>query len=553
AELDTQLPTNPKLVLETRKRRRIILLSALGGAGAGAAAAWVLVAPAAVVAAVLAVLTVAGALERTRSTTALEGGDRNIEGIGTDPSSRDLKELLAQVKGMGRADEIRVIGPIARDEKDTAWTAVVQTPIPHKKVLAKHEEIAGKFDVAASQLRLTPIKTSEARTRIWCADEDPLTGPPVMSPLIGRTEPFDIWREPVFLGTSTYGAPVEFSPVNKAGMLTAGESGSGKSVADDQLLCAVALDPHAQMWLVDAKMVELEAYRDVAHEYLGRPDREAFKAMVQRLTDEKDRRLEAMARAGVNRITGDNWRRFKAPFILFHVDEIQMFTVGEKNGEVTEPLGRLASQCRAVGIYISVATQYPKNEVVNTFLRANLTVRLGLRCEGTTASNIALGDGMAGRGFNCSSFTPEQRGAAFLKGERGDPVQLRTGYLEKPDEGEQGEHHVRDIVKAAVELRARAGTLPTGDNRPEVRLLEAMIAIVEASGQRNLHTTEHLLPALAQRLPETEGWGPEDLAAALPENTRTSKNVRAFSDTEGREMSRPGYRLAELKAARERL
>jgi hypothetical protein len=561
AELDTHLATNPALVLGVRKRRKQIASAGAGVFLAGEAALWLLVAPAATIVSLLLVLAITGAYERRRRNQAGgEVGGTNREGIGTHPSGKDLRRLLSQVKGLGRYEDIRVIGVISQDRdgqgKDRAWVATVQMPpsITAKKLISKLDEVAGVFDVAASQLRITPVKTSAARARIWCAHEDPLTGPPIMSPLIGREEPFDVWSERIFLGTSTAGDPVDFTPVNKAGMLTGGESGSGKSVADDQVLCAVALDPHAQAWLVDAKMVELEAYRPIAHEYLGEPDREAFKAIVQRLTDEKDRRLREMAKAGVNRITGKNWRRFNAPFILFHVDEIQMFIVGEKRGEVSEPLGKLASQCRAVGIFVSLATQYPKAEVVPTFVRENMTLRLGMRCSGVTASNVILGDGMAGKGFNAGLFTDEQKGAAYLKGERGDPVQLRTGYLEKPDEGEAGAHHVRDILAVAYRLRAEAGTLPTGDDRPAVRLLQAMISIVEASGQRNLHTTEHLLPALADRLPETAGWGAEDLAGALPDDTRPGgKNVRAWSEGKGEEVVRSGYRLSDLKAALERL
>jgi len=555
AELDTHLASNPRLVLDTRRTRQRIALGAGGVLAVSGTAAWMMLTPAVPILVVALVLAVAGAVERSRG-TATELGGTNRDGIGTNPSSKDLRRAISQVKGLGKYEDIRVLGMIARDG-NRAWVGTVQLPpgITATKLIAKVEEIAAVFDVAVSQLRITPIRTSAGRARIWCADEDPMTGPPIMSPLIGRTTPVDVWREKIFMGTSVYGDPVTFTPINKAGMLTGGESGSGKSVADDQMLCAVALDPHAQLWLVDAKMVELEAYRPVAHEYLGEPDRDAYKAMVQKLTDEKDRRLRAMAQAGVTRITGDNWRRFDAPFILFHTDEIQMFIVGEKQGEVSQPLGKLASQCRAVGIFVSLATQYPKAEVVPTFVRENMTLRLGLRCSGVTASNVILGDGMAGRGFNAGAFTDEQKGAAWLKGEKGDPLQLRTGYLEKPDEGEPGAHHVRDIIAVGTELRAAAGTLPTGDDRPAARLLDAMIAVVEASGQRNLHTTEHLLPALAARLPEAATWTPEDLAAALPDGTRTgsSKNVRAYSEEEGKEMSRPGYKLADLRAARARL
>lgn len=290
-------------------------------------------------------------------------------------------------------------------------------------------------------------------------------GPPSISPLVGRTEPLDLWRDPVVWGIDASGGPVTSILPGQPGLLIGGVSGSGKSVAAHNLLCTAALDPHARLWLVDGKRVELAYYRGIAHRYLGDPDVAAFTALVDELVAEKDRRLEAIEGRSV-KITATNWQKFQMPPIILHIDEIQIYTLQGKAGQdAATQLALLASQCRAVGIFVSVATQRPIREVVPALLANNLTLKLALRCEDAGQSNTVLGDGMAGRGYRADQFTADQHGAAYYRGEVGHPVPLRTTYLHIPDEGEEGEDHVRSIVERAVELRREAGTLPDGGGR----------------------------------------------------------------------------------------
>ncbi|MEU3019039.1 FtsK/SpoIIIE domain-containing protein [Nocardiopsis sp. NPDC007018] len=310
--------------------------------------------------------------------------------------------------------------------------------------------------VSAPQPRQTPVARSGPVA----------VGPPSTSPLVGRVHPVDVWTEAVRWGIDPYGAPVETILPGNPGLLTGGVSGSGKSVASHQMLCHVALDPHAQLWLVDGKMVELVHYRDIAHEYLDEPDLEAFTDLVDNLDSEMQRRKRAIAGKAV-KITGKNWRLYDAPFVMFHIDEAQLYTLQGKDGQkLAQRIALLASQCRALGIFVSVATQRPEDSVVPPLLCNNLVLKLALRSEDASQSNTILGNGMAGRGYRSDRFTADQKGASYYRGEVGDPIALTTGFLRIPDEGEGGPDHVRDIVKVATELRREEGTLPTADDRP---------------------------------------------------------------------------------------
>lgn len=365
-------------------------------------------------------------------------------------------------------------------------------------------------------------------------------GPPTTSPLVGQTRPLNLWRDPVVWGVDATGAPVASVLPGQPGLLIGGVSGSGKSVAAHNVLCAAALDPHVQLWLVDGKRVELTYYRGIAHRYLGEPDVAAFSALVQELVDEKNRRLQAIEGRAV-KLTAENWRRFGMPPIILHIDEMQIYTLqGRAGQDAATQLALLASQCRAVGIFVSVATQRPTAQVVPPLLANNLTLKLALRCEDASQSNTVLGDGMAGRGYRADRFTADQHGAAYYRGEVGLPVALRTSYLHIPDEGEDGEDHVRAIIRRAAGWRRDAGTLPAR-NAPvrDTRIVRAALAALDRLGTdratrevlaRELDMSDDALRGALRRAgvcaPRTircgdvtgRGWHRRDLEAALSQD-----------------------------------
>ncbi|MER5622528.1 FtsK/SpoIIIE domain-containing protein [Streptosporangium sp. NPDC002544] len=552
AEHDQILATRPELVETTRARRRKISLWTAGVAGGGDLwlwlnAGWPLWLPPV---ALLALAAAVGGIAEyvIRRSSAENGEAQAARDIGTHPSGKAVRKVFVDAKLAKSIDDVKVITPgVIRDKN--AWMCEVELPgdVTYADVVKKREKLAGASGRGVARLYVDPVPDHEGRVRLWSPDRDPLTGPPIKSPLIGRETPFDIWTERIYMGRSPRGVDVTFSPVGKA-MLTGGEPGSGKSVADDQVLCAIALDPFAKLVLADAKRVELAVYKKIAEQYLTKPDPELYLELVESLVAEMDRRYEVMEEAGVVKITGKNWRRLDCPFLAFHTDEVQFFTtskLGGANGPITVGLADLVGRGRAAGVFTSIATQRPAAEVVPTRLRDIMTTKLAMMCFTNAASDTILGQGMASKGYSGAQFDKDHKGAGWLHAEGSAPAQIRTGYLHKPDEGEAGDDDVRDIVEIAYRLRQAAGTLPVQDNDPDVLLLKACIA---SCGDAEKIWTADLLERLT-RDPEWEDLAnePGELARLLRPHDVAPKG----QDIGG--TNRNGYRRSQFVEALNRL
>lgn len=553
AEHEQVLATQPQMVLSERSRRRKISLWTAGVTGVGdlvlvVAADWPWWGAPAILTGLAA--AAGGTAEFIiRSKKADEpSGDGAVRGIGTYPNGKAVRRIFVDAKIAKRIEDVKVIAPgVLRD--GPAWTCEVELPgdVTYADVVKKRDKLAGASGRGIARMYVDPVPDHEGRVRLWSPDRDPLTGPPIMSPLIGRETAFDVWSERIYMGRSPRGAVVDFSPVGKA-MLTGGEPGSGKSVADDQVLCAVALDPYAGLVLADAKRVELAVYKRITEEYLPKPDPELYLAMIERLVAEMDRRYEVMEDAGVVKITGKNWKRLGCPFKLFHTDEVQFFTtskLGGKDGDITVGLADLVGRGRAAGIFTSIATQRPAAEVVPTRLRDIMTTKLAMMCFTNAASDTILGQGMASKGYSGAHFDKDQKGAGWLHAEGSAPVQIRTGYLNKPDEGEAGPDDVRDIIEVAYRLRQAAGTLPVTDSHPGRMLLTACVAA--CGGAEKIWTAD-----LLERITRDGEW--EHLA---DEPGELSRLLRPYGiapkgqDIDG--TNRNGYRRVWFVEALEKL
>ncbi|GAB2509213.1 hypothetical protein [Nocardiopsis aegyptia] len=184
AELDQHLATNPKLVLDTRRVRRNITLATSGTLVGGGIAAWFLVGPGAVLLPVLLVLTVAGVFERRRLTTA--GADAGHAALGPAPSGKEVKRVFVSAKLARRVDDLRIIGPVTRT--GNAWESTIELPpgTTYKAAAKRRGELAGAIGVDEVQVAMDPVKGHAGRVKLWVADEDPMQGERVVSPLVQR-------------------------------------------------------------------------------------------------------------------------------------------------------------------------------------------------------------------------------------------------------------------------------------------------------------------------------------------------------------------------------
>ncbi|HYX36603.1 MAG TPA: DNA translocase FtsK 4TM domain-containing protein [Oligoflexus sp.] len=235
------------------------------------------------------------------------------------------------------------------------------------------------------------------------------------------------------LGKALNGEPICCDLAAMPHLLMAGQTGSGKSVAINALLCSLILKARPEqvrMILVDPKILELKIYEGIPH-LLMPVITEPLKASLalKWACQEMDRRYQLMETSSVRHLTGFNqwWdtasmeqkdtirERFpdheinKLPFIVIVIDELaDLMLMASKDVEAS--IQRLAQKARASGIHLVLATQRPSVDVITGVIKANLPSRIAFKVFSRIDSRTIL----------------DSMGAERLLG-KGDTLFLRPG------------------------------------------------------------------------------------------------------------------------------
>ncbi len=233
---------------------------------------------------------------------------------------------------------------------------------------------------------------------------------------------------PVVVGRNVSGTPF-FTDIRKMPhLLIAGQTGAGKSVCINSLICSLLMTKtpeELRLIMIDPKKVELSYYEGIPH--LMSPvvteSKEAVRAL-QWGVQEMMRRYRLLAKVHARNIDSFNEKAegktipegiipdidyAPLPFIVILVDELAdlMMTASK---DVEGLIQRIAQLARAVGIHLIVATQRPSVDIITGPIKANLTSRIAFRTIQSTDSRTILG----------------HVGAEKLLG-RGDMLFLRNG------------------------------------------------------------------------------------------------------------------------------
>lgn len=173
-------------------------------------------------------------------------------------------------------------------------------------------------------------------------------------------------------------------------LLIAGATGSGKSVAINDIITSILLKakPHQVKFLmIDPKKVELSVYNGIPHllsPVVSEP-KKAARALAK-VVAEMERRYELFAKFGIRNINGYNElarqnsengeeKQPDLPLILVIVDELAdlMMTVSH---DVEDSIVRIAQMGRAAGIHMILATQRPSVDVITGLIKANVPSRI---------------------------------------------------------------------------------------------------------------------------------------------------------------------------------
>jgi hypothetical protein len=296
-----------------------------------------------------------------------------------------------------------------------------------RAVEQRAEELAVCLRVC--EVRIARDPDDAATGTVTLVRRDPLAGM-VSLPWPHRdAEALSLW-EPIPVGVDELGETVAIS-LPERNVLLGGEPGAGKSAALSILVATAALDPSAQLWLLDGKLVELSAWAPCAQRLAG-PDVDEAIALLRELRADMDARYRELLARGRRKISRDDG----VALHLLACDELAFYLGSEdrkKQREFSELLRDLVARGRAAGVIVCAATQKPASDVVPSALRDLFGFRLALRCNTPQASDTILGQGWATLGHSAASIAPGQRGVGLLLAEDGTPVRIRGFHLTDTD------------------------------------------------------------------------------------------------------------------------
>jgi S-DNA-T family DNA segregation ATPase FtsK/SpoIIIE len=220
------------------------------------------------------------------------------------------------------------------------------------------------------------------------------------------------------LGKTIEGEPYCSDLAKMPHLLIAGQTGSGKSVGLNAMICSIlmrATPEEVKFILIDPKMVEMVAYNDIPHLITPVVNDciEASNALKWAVTEMEDR-YKLMARymcRGIDQFNKefmlgnleeeDGDELALIPLIVIVIDELADLMMVAR-GEVEESIARLAQKSRAVGIHLILATQRPSTDILTGLIKSNLPCRLSYRVAQRNDSRIILdtngADQLLGRG-----------------------------------------------------------------------------------------------------------------------------------------------------------
>ncbi len=231
---------------------------------------------------------------------------------------------------------------------------------------------------------------------------------------------------PLAIGQDVGGRVLVADLADMPHMLIAGATGSGKTVCMNSLLTGLLMartPAQLRLMLVDPKIVEFSAYRELPH--LVVPVITDAKKVTHGLRwaiQEMEARYKLFARAGVRNIKAFNSRPIvkqpdlfgaepspsespaipdRVPYIVIVVDELaDLMLVAQ--AEIENQIARLAQLSRAVGIHMILATQRPSVDVITGTIKANFPARIAFQVAQKNDSRTILdangADKLLGRG-----------------------------------------------------------------------------------------------------------------------------------------------------------
>ncbi len=305
-------------------------------------------------------------------------------------------------------------------------------------------------------------------------------------------------------------------------LVIAGQTGSGKSVMINSLLCSLLYrnsPSDMKLILVDPKQVELTPYNDIPHlltPVITEPEKTI--SALKWAVNEMERRYSLLSEEHVRDIKSYNQKQTEEamPYIVIVVDEMADLMMLAKR-DVESLVVRIAQKARAVGIHLVLATQRPSVDVITGLIKANVPARIAFtvasQVDSRTILDKAGAEKLLGQGdmlmITPSMAKPKRVQGAFLSD---DEVVKITDFLrlQRPPE------YNTDIISQQVQINDKGGVVMNFEGSGDDEYRDAVRVVVEAGKastsllQRRLRIGYSKAARIMEEMEDNSVIGPQD-------------------------------------------
>lgn len=182
----------------------------------------------------------------------------------------------------------------------------------------------------------------------------------------------------IICGKDRNGRYVTFDLTKQPHILIAGETGSGKSTQLRSILTTLIQTKkpsELHLYLGDCKKSEFHLFRNVEHVHCVYSNPRDIRNMLGNIKAELDRRSDLTEVFGVSHVD-ELPPSHRVPYIVVCIDEFVML---RKDAEIMDILTEVVAIGRTLGVFAILSMQRPNAKVLDTTIRANLTVSMGFK------------------------------------------------------------------------------------------------------------------------------------------------------------------------------
>jgi S-DNA-T family DNA segregation ATPase FtsK/SpoIIIE len=339
------------------------------------------------------------------------------------------------LSGLGKRTRVREGVPRIAAVKSTTWGDRVLVRLLLGQCTEDFEraapELAHSFGASSCRVR------EDRPGRVWL---EFTTGDPLVEtvPALPVSENVDL--EAVPIGLQENGEPWTVQVLGTH-MLVAGATGAGKGSVLQSLLRGLGAeirDGRVAVWAIDPKLgMELGPGRPRYARYaVPVLDDEQPYERIAVLLEDAVKVMQQRAQGLADGLVRKHVPTTAEPLILVVIDEIANLTAyltdRKLKDRISQALGLLLTQGRAVGVCVVAALQDPRREVLA--LRNLFPTKVGLRLDGPVEVDMVLGDGAREQGARCDRISTGLQGVGYVRvdGVR-EPTRVRAGYVTNDD------------------------------------------------------------------------------------------------------------------------